>query len=156
MHMSGDPRTMQDDPAYADVVTEVTDHLVARAETAAAAGVAEIWIDPGFGFGKTLDHNLALLAGLDRIVATGWPVMVGTSRKSSLGVLTARSDERAGGEDVGSRAPTPPDDRFEASVATATWAMAQGAQMVRAHDVRAHVHAAQVVGGHIRSTADAA
>jgi dihydropteroate synthase len=164
MHMAGDPATMQDAPSYDDVVTEVIDHLTARAEAASAAGVDEIWIDPGFGFGKTLAHNLALLAELDRIVATGWPVVVGTSRKSTLGVLTAISDARVAPARPGvtatasppNPAPTPPDDRLEASVATATWAMVQGAQMIRVHDVRAHVHAAQVVAGHIGSTAAAA
>jgi dihydropteroate synthase len=148
MHMAGEPRTMQRDPAYDDVVAEVTEFLVARAETAAAAGVPEVWIDPGFGFGKTAAHNLELLAGLDRIVATGWPVVVGVSRKRTMGLLTAASDARAAGDD-GELEPTPPDDRVEASIASATWAMAQGVRMVRAHDVRAHVHAAQVVGGKI-------
>ena len=123
---------------------------------ARAGGVEEIWIDPGFGFGKTLAHNLSLLAGLDQLVATGWPVVVGTSRKSSLGVLTARSDDRIAGTFGDESRATPPDDRLEASVATATWAMAQGARMVRVHDVTAHVHAAQVVAGHIGERADAA
>ena len=139
MHMQGEPGTMQDDPHYDDVVTEVRDHLVARAEAASAAGVEEVWIDPGFGFGKTFDHNLELLAHLDVLVATGWPVLVGTSRKSTLGRLTADSDGRDG--------PTPVEDRLEASLATATWAMAHGAGMIRAHDVRATVLAATVVQG---------
>jgi len=163
MHMLGEPRTMQEDPRYADVVDDVKAFLTDRAEFAVREGIREdrIDVDPGIGFGKTLEHNLALLAGLDRIVDTGWPVVVGTSRKSSLGVLTARSDARVQAERVhaqpaGTHAATPPDDRLEASVATATWAMSCGAQMVRAHDVRAHVHAAQVVGGHIGSTAAAA
>jgi dihydropteroate synthase len=73
MHMLGDPRTMQADPAYGDVVTEVRDFLVERADAARAAGVREVWIDPGIGFGKTLDHNLDLLANLDVLVATGYP-----------------------------------------------------------------------------------
>jgi dihydropteroate synthase len=133
---------MQADPQYGDVVAEVRDHLVARAEDAVAAGVDEVWIDPGIGFGKTLAHNLALLAHLDQLVATGFPVAVGTSRKSSLGTLLARSD---GVEQV------PADDRLEASLATATWAMAQGAAMVRVHDVRATVHAAAVVAGRIEA-----
>jgi dihydropteroate synthase len=139
MHMQGEPGTMQDDPRYDDVVAEVRDHLVARAEAAAAAGVEEVWIDPGIGFGKTLDHNLQLLAHLDVLVATGWPVLVGTSRKSSLGRLLAESDGRP---DL-----PPMDDRLEASLATATWAMAHGAGMIRAHDVRATVLAASVVQG---------
>ena len=72
MHMQGDPRTMQDEPAYDNVVAEVRDFLVDRAERATAAGVSEVWIDPGIGFGKTIGHNLALLARLDALVSTGW------------------------------------------------------------------------------------
>jgi dihydropteroate synthase len=141
MHMQGEPRTMQANPHYDDVVAEVRDHLVARAEAAADAGVTEVWIDPGFGFGKTVEHNLDLLAHLHELVATGWPVVVGTSRKSTLGRLLADSD--------GTVEPTPVDDRLEGSLATATWAMTQGARMIRAHDVRATVHAARVVAGEI-------
>jgi dihydropteroate synthase len=127
MHMQGDPRTMQDAPAYDDVVAEVTAFLLHRAST---AGVDEVWIDPGIGFGKTLAHNLALLAHLGELVATGYPVVVGTSRKGFLGALT-------GGAAAG--------DRVEASVATAAWALAQGAQMVRAHDVAPTVAAANLL-----------
>jgi len=134
MHMQGEPATMQVDPRYDDVVAQVEAYLVARADAAVAAGVEEVWIDPGIGFGKTLEHNLALLAHLDRLVATGFPVAVGTSRKGFLGTLL-------GGALV--------DDRLEGSVATATWAMWQGARMVRAHDVRATAHAARVVAGEI-------
>ena len=134
MHMRGDPRTMQDDPRYDDVVAEVRSFLVARAEAAAAAGVEEVWVDPGIGFGKTGAHNLALLADLGELVAAGFPVVVGTSRKGFLGALLDGA---------------PVDDRLEGSVATATWAMWQGARMVRAHDVRATVHAARVVAGEI-------
>jgi dihydropteroate synthase len=132
MHMSGEPATMQHDPQYDDVVSEVRDFLVERAERALAAGVEEIWIDPGIGFGKTVDHNLELLRHLDVLVATGLPVVVGTSRKSFLGHLTGGA---------------PAEDRLEASVATATWAMAQGAGMVRVHDVRPTAQAARVVAG---------
>jgi dihydropteroate synthase len=146
MHAQGDPRTMQDAPRYDDVVAEVLDHLVSRADAARAAGVPEVWIDPGIGFGKTAAHNLALLAGLDRFVATGYPVLVGTSRKAFLGRLLADSD--------GAAEPVPTDDRLEGSLATATWAMANGAAMVRAHDVRTTVQAALVVAGEI--TKDAA
>ena len=92
MHMRGDPATMQEDPHYDDVVAEVRDYLVARADAARSAGVAEVWIDPGIGFGKTLDHNLDLLANLDVLVGTGYPVVVGTSRKAMLGQLAARAD----------------------------------------------------------------
>ena len=141
MHAQGDPATMQDDPTYRDVVSEVRDHLVAKAEAALNAGVPEVWIDPGIGFGKTHDHNLSLLAHLDELVATGHPVLVGTSRKGFIGAILGRSD--------GTNAPVPVDDRLEGSLATATWAMAMGARMVRVHDVRATVHAARVVAGEL-------
>ncbi len=133
MHMLGDPRTMQEDPAYGDVVAEVRDFLVDRADAARAAGVREVWIDPGIGFGKTLDHNLDLLANLDVLVATGYPVMVGTSRKSTLGTLAARAD-RTG-------TIPPAGDRLEGSVATATWSLLRGAGIVRVHEVSATVRA---------------
>jgi dihydropteroate synthase len=138
MHMRGDPTTMQDAPIYGDVVAEVRDHLVARADEARAAGVAEVWIDPGIGFGKTLAHNLDLLANLDVLVATGYPVMVGTSRKGMLGTLAARADPAG--------AVPPPGDRLEGSVATAVWALWRGAAMVRVHDVPATVRALEAVG----------
>jgi dihydropteroate synthase len=145
MHAQGEPATMQDDPRYVDVVAEVRDHLVERAEAALAAGVPEVWIDPGIGFGKTAAHNLALLAHLDELVATGHPVLVGTSRKGFLGELLGRSD--------GSAQPAPTDDRLEGSLATTTWALACGAAMVRVHDVRAAHHAVQVVSGRIEGQA---
>jgi dihydropteroate synthase len=141
MHMLGDPRTMQVDPRYDDVVADVRSFLVDRAGAARDLGVEEVWIDPGIGFGKTVDHNLRLLARLDALVGTGFPVLVGTSRKRFLGVLAARAD---GGDGV---EPTGPDDRLEGSVATAAWAMWHGAGMVRAHDVRATVLAARAVMG---------
>ena len=137
MHMLGDPRTMQEHPHYDDVVTEVRDYLVDRAEKARADGVQEVWIDPGIGFGKTTGHNLEILANLRYLVETGWPVVVGVSRKRFLGELTAASDGVVG--------PTATDDRREGSVALATWAYAQGVDMVRAHDVRATLDAARVV-----------
>jgi dihydropteroate synthase len=133
MHMQGEPGTMQAAPAYGDVVAEVRDHLVARAGEARGAGIDEVWIDPGIGFGKTLDHNLALLANLDALVATGYPVLVGTSRKGMVGQLAARADP--GG------AVPPPADRLEGSLATAVWALWRGAAMVRVHDVAATVRA---------------
>ena len=132
MHMRGTPATMQADPRYDDVVGEVRAFLVERAERAVAAGVGEVWIDPGVGFGKTAAHNLALLRRTSALVATGYPVLVGTSRKAFLGSLL-------GG--------MPPDDRLEGSVATAVWAMAEGAAMVRVHDVAATVAAARLVEG---------
>jgi dihydropteroate synthase len=145
MHMLGDPRTMQEQPVYDDVVVDVRDFLVSRADAARAAGVSDVWLDPGIGFGKSLDHNLDLLANLDVLVATGYPVLVGTSRKSMLGTLAARAD----GE--GAAVP-PPTDRLEGSVATAVWALRQGAAMVRVHDVAATVRAR----GAIEATAAAA
>lgn len=141
MHGCDDPRTMQDDPHYDDVVAEVVAFLDDVARRASDAGVGEVWVDPGFGFAKTAEHNLTVLAHLDALVATGWPVVVGTSRKSTLGVLLAAAD--------GTPSPPPPGDRLEASVATAVWAFAQGAAMVRAHDVLATVQAARVVAGEI-------
>jgi dihydropteroate synthase len=137
MHMPADPAVMQQHAHYKDVVTEVRDYLVDRAERAQAAGVGEIWIDPGIGFGKTARHNLLLLRHLDRLVATGWPVLIGTSRKTFLGTLAPGSDGAA----------APPDDRLEATVATTTWAMTQGVQMVRVHDVRPVAQAAYLAGG---------
>jgi dihydropteroate synthase len=152
MHMLGDPRTMQVDPTYGDVVAEVRQFLVSRADEAVAAGVEEVWIDPGFGFGKTLTHNLALLAHIDTLVATGYPVLVGLSRKQFLGRLLAASDRRTTepplpglGAPVAEADPVPADDRLEGSLATAVWAMAHGVQMVRAHDVAPTVHAAALV-----------
>lgn len=130
MHMQGEPATMQESPHYDDVVAEVRDFLLERAAAAREAGVGEVWIDPGIGFGKTVAHNLMLLRHLHVLVATGVPVLVGASRKSFLGRLTGDA---------------PVDDRLEASVAAATWAMAQGAGMVRAHDVAATVEAARLV-----------
>jgi len=128
-HLQGEPRTMQHAPRYDDVVAEVRHYLVAAAEKAEAAGVHEIWIDPGIGFGKTIDHNLSLLRHLRTLVDTGYPVLVGVSRKSFLGKLT-------GGAPVG--------DRLEASVAVAAWALSQGAGMVRVHDVAATVEAVRL------------
>jgi dihydropteroate synthase len=137
MHMQGDPTTMQQDPHYDDVVAEVRDYLVARVDAARAAGVAEVWIDPGIGFGKTLEHNLDLLANLDVLVATGYPVLVGTSRKAMLGQLAARATP--GG------VAAPASDRLEGSLATAVWARLRGAAMVRVHDVGATVRALDAV-----------
>ncbi len=123
MHMQGTPQTMQEDPAYENVVAEVKAFLVERIEACRAAGIGRerIVIDPGFGFGKTSEHNLELLRGLDRFVATGYPVLVGLSRKSVLGRLTGRKVT----------------ERVAASVAAAIAAVARGASIVRVHDVAA-------------------
>jgi len=136
MHRQGTAKSMQRDPHYNDVVAEVTAMLVDRAGQAAAAGVEEVWIDPGIGFGKTVEHNLELLGSVSGLVATGYPVLVGTSRKGFLGHVARSAD--------GSVAPVT--ERLPASLATATWAMQQGAQMVRVHDVSATVQAALLVG----------
>ena len=120
-----------------DTDTEVLAHLVARAELASAAGVAEVWIDPGIGFGKRPEHNWALLAALPRLVASGWPVALGASRKAFLGALLGRAD--------GTDRPTDADDRLEGSVATATLAAEAGVGMLRVHDVAATVGALRAV-----------
>ena len=132
MHMQGEPRTMQDDPAYGDVVAEVAAALGTAADRAVAAGVAPdaIAVDPGIGFGKTLAHNLALLAALPRLAAAGRPVLVGTSRKSFLGQLTGVVE---------------PADRLAGSVASAVLAARDGARILRVHDVAATVAALAVL-----------
>jgi dihydropteroate synthase len=132
MHMQGEPQTMQAEPRYDDVVGEVTAFLAARAEAALAAGVARerIWLDPGIGFGKDmLSHNLPLIAGLDRIVALGFPVLLGVSRKRFIGAL----DQDAA-----------PDQRLGGSIAAALAGVAAGAAAVRVHDVRETVQALRV------------
>ncbi len=138
MHMQGDPRSMQADPHYADVVAEVRSFLVARSDAARTAGVDEVWVDPGIGFGKTLEHNLTLLARLGELVSTGFPVLVGASRKAFLGALLGGA---------------PADDRLEGSVAVAVWAADAGVGMVRAHDVHATVGALRLVGEHVTVSA---
>jgi dihydropteroate synthase len=136
MHRQGTSATMQRDPRYGDVVAEVSAFLLERAADARGGGVDEVWIDPGIGFGKTAGHNLELLAGLESLVARGFPVVVGTSRKSFLGAIAPLADGT----------PAPVGQRFPASLATATWAMAKGARMVRVHDVAATVQSAILVG----------
>ena len=139
MHMAGEPGTMQVAPGYTDVRSEVFDYVTDRARRAFEAGVGEVWVDPGFGFGKTVDHNLDLVAGIGELVARGTPVVLGVSRKQTLGVLTARADGRP------DDAPAAPHDRLEAGIALATWAMMDGVGMIRTHDVRPHVEAAAAV-----------
>jgi len=122
MHMQGEPRTMQQSPQYGDVVAEVAAFLDARVQACLDAGIASerLCIDPGFGFGKSLDHNLELLAGLPALTAGRHPVLVGLSRKSLLGTLLGRAV----------------DERLAGSLALATAAVLGGAKIVRAHDVR--------------------
>lgn len=132
MHMLGEPRTMQADPRYDDVVGDVIAFLQARIEAAIAAGVEDIWVDPGIGFGKTLDHNLALLNNVERIAAeTGRPLVFGASRKRFIAAI----DERA------KHART---DRLGGSIAAALIAAQKGAAMVRVHDVAQTVQALKV------------
>jgi dihydropteroate synthase len=121
MHMAGDPRTMQVDPRYGDVVAEVRDFLAARLAAAVAAGIDEsrIWLDPGIGFGKTDRHNFELLRGLGELTRLGRPILIGTSRKSFIG----RAD--------GSRT----DDRLGGTIATSLLAATAGASVLRVHDV---------------------
>jgi len=139
MHRKGTPADMQDDPRYDDVVEEVSSYLAERARLARQAGVEEVWVDPGIGFGKTAQHNLELLARLPRLVELGHPVLVGTSRKTFLGRIAAGTLETAGEA-------LPAAARFEGSLASATWAMANGAAAVRVHDVAATAQSAALVG----------
>ncbi|MGP1274291.1 MAG: dihydropteroate synthase [Caulobacterales bacterium] len=131
MHMQGAPQTMQENPVYDDVVGEVEAFLLERADAVMAAGVPKekIWLDPGIGFGKTLAHNLALMAALSRLAGHGFPLLFGASRKRFIAALDrdAAADERLGG-----------------SIAAALHAAASGATMVRVHDVRETVQALTV------------
>jgi len=131
VHMHGTPRTMQLDPHYDDVVADVHDALAERIDAAVAAGVARdrLVVDPGIGFGKTLEHNLELLRRVREFTSFGLPVLIGTSRKSFIGRLTDGA---------------PADDRLEGSLATAALAVAGGAAIVRVHDVAASVRAVTV------------
>jgi dihydropteroate synthase len=130
MHMKGTPATMQDDPRYEDVVAEVAGFLGERARALESAGVAQerIVIDPGFGFGKTLEHNLALFRALAALGALGYPVLAGLSRKRTIGEITGRAL----------------DDRVAGSVAAALLAAQNGANLLRVHDVRETVDAIKV------------
>jgi len=137
MHMLGDPKTMQVDPRYDDVVSEVKAFLEERAAFAVAEGVAEerIAVDPGIGFGKTVAHNLELLRRLDEIGALGFTVLVGTSRKGFLGTLVGRED---------------PHDRVAATVATNVLAFERGATVFRVHDVAPTADALTVAAATLR------
>jgi dihydropteroate synthase len=130
MHMRGEPRTMQRDPQYADVVSEVASFLEERLRAAVDAGIPEerICLDPGIGFGKTVEHNLELIRRLDILAALGRPVLIGISRKSTLRALTGS------------------DDLVAASVGAAVAAFERGATILRVHDVKQHVDALAVAG----------
>jgi len=138
MHMQGTPRTMQVEPTYVDVVREVRDFLVQRAAFAIERGVdrSQIVIDPGIGFGKTLDHNLDILTHIDVLVGTGYPVLIGTSRKSFLGLLTGE---------------TMPERRDLATAATTALAVAAGVFAVRVHNVAVSRPAMQVADAMVRN-----
>ena len=131
MHMQGIPRSMQNVPDYTDVVSEVKSFLLARVETCVTAGIGRqrLLLDPGFGFGKTLQHNLQLLKQLFRFVETGLPLVVGISRKSMLGGIVAQLD--------GQEQPVPVEQRLYAGLGATVMAAMQGARILRVHDVRA-------------------
>jgi dihydropteroate synthase len=122
MHMKGRPRTMQDHPVYENVVAEVCDYLASRIDFAVQHGVAHdrIIVDPGIGFGKTVAHNLDLLRGLPALSTCGCPLLVGASRKRFIGRITGREH---------------PEDRLAGSLGVAAWAVANGAHILRVHDV---------------------
>jgi len=130
MHMQGTPQTMQQEPSYGDVVAEVGSYLRGRAQALEAAGVdaARIALDPGFGFGKTLEHNVALFRAIPALASMGYPILAGVSRKRMIGELTGR----------------PPGDRTAGSVAAALLAVQNGARLVRVHDVKETVDAIRV------------
>jgi len=132
MHMLGDPATMQAQPHYDDVVEQVRTFLADRLRTAEDAGIARdrLCVDPGIGFGKTLDHNLALLRDIDRIVELGAPVLAGPSRKRFIGTLTGVED---------------PADRVDGTAAAVAWLVAHGTHVVRVHDVKEMTRVARVV-----------
>jgi dihydropteroate synthase len=127
MHMQGEPATMQHRPHYVDVFSDVRTELQDRAEAALAAGIPGVLIDPGIGFGKTLEHNLALLGALDRLGPQ--PIVVGASRKGMINALSPTADPR---------------ERLPGTLAVHLWAAQHGAAVVRAHDVAAHVQALAV------------
>lgn len=131
MHMQGEPRTMQKNPRYSDVVADVRQFLAERLDACRAAGIAEdkLCVDPGFGFGKSLDHNLALLRDLASFRDLGVPVLAGISRKSMIGAITGRDD---------------PDERLAGSLAAAVIAALNGATIIRVHDVAATIDALKV------------
>jgi dihydropteroate synthase len=140
MHMQGEPRTMQADPRYDDVVAEVGEFLAERVEAGLAAGIAPgaLAADPGIGFGKTVDHNLRLLAALPSLVErVRVPILLGTSRKTFIGKLLGRAR--------GVPDPLPVDQRDEGTLATVVWAVERGASVVRVHDVQPAAHAVRLL-----------
>lgn len=137
MHIKGTPKNMQQNPTYDDVVTEVRDWLRERAAAARAAGVAEedIIIDPGFGFGKTVEHNLEILRRLREFTTLGYPLLIGTSRKSTIGKVLGD---------------LPPHERLEGTAATVALSIANGASIVRVHDVKEMARVARMADAVVR------
>jgi dihydropteroate synthase len=136
MHMQGEPGTMQNDPLYGDLIGEVCAFLRERVDFALDAGIARarIAVDPGFGFGKTVEHNLELLDRLNELAALGQPILIGTSRKSFLGALTGRRES----------------DRLAATIATNVIGLLRGASLFRVHDVAAVRDALAVAAATVR------
>jgi dihydropteroate synthase len=140
VHMQGEPSTMQREPVYQDVVAEVSGFLLERVRQCTAAGLdpGNLVIDPGFGFGKQLTHNLQLLRSLPELAASGWPVLVGLSRKALVGAVTGR----------------PVDGRMHGSVALAVYAALHGVSIVRVHDVGPTVDALRMIEAVVKETQD--
>lgn len=136
MHMKGDPETMQASPEYEDVVGEICQYLTSQARAVEESGIdrERIWIDPGIGFGKLPKHNLAILRGMSSFVETGYPVMVGVSRKSFIGKILGSDSS-----------PVPVGDRLEGTIAADVWAQIRGAKILRVHDVKEARRAAEIV-----------
>ena len=129
MHMRGTPQTMQQNPAYSDVITDIKTFFKKQLAIAHAAGITDIILDPGLGFGKTLEHNLTILKGLNEFTDLGYPLLIGPSRKSFIGTLTG----------------LPVEDRLEGSIAATVIAALNGAKIIRVHDVKESKRALQIV-----------
>lgn len=135
MHMKGEPKTMQENPAYRDAVMEIKQFFANRISEARKAGVKDIIIDPGIGFGKRLEHNLEILKRLEELKEMGCPILVGLSRKSFIGQITG----------------LPADDRLEGTLAAVAVSVMNGANIVRVHDVRECKRAVMVAGSIMRA-----
>lgn len=127
MHMQGSPRTMQANPSYDNVVEEIRSYLLGRAANVQQRGISKnkIWLDPGIGFGKNVEHNLDLLHSMSRFVDTDYPILLGVSRKSFIGKV------------LGGQNPLPSDERLEGTLAAQAWGQMKGVKVIRAHDVKA-------------------
>lgn len=139
MHMSGTPKTMQENPMYDDVVDDIAASLADYSARGRAAGVTKLWVDPGIGFGKSTNHNLNLLRDVKTLTRVGQELVIGVSRKRLIGQLHAASDR------IDEREITAVDDRLEGSVLAAVWSWCKGARIVRTHDVRSAALAARMV-----------